>query len=59
MSVTYEKICEKLGFDPLHYNYEVPYNGHEDDSYENPFSRLTLEESDFLNEIFQQRGMFN
>ena len=47
MQITYEGICEKLGFDPL--NPPTPvYKGHEDDSQPNPYSVLTLEEEEFL-----------
>lgn len=46
--MTYESICEKLGFDPLKEQPKYNYNGHEDDSQKSPFSVLTLEELDFL-----------
>ena len=46
--ITYESICEKLGFDPL-VNPPIPvFNGHEDDSQPNPYSVLSIEESNFL-----------
>lgn len=48
MGITYESICEKLGFKPDVDKYEYKYNGHEDDSQESPFAKLTLEESLFL-----------
>ncbi len=53
MAVTYESICEKLGFDIETYKHD--YSGHEDDSKVNPFSILTNEESDFLFEYFKKR----
>lgn len=46
MGVTYESICEKLGFDPRSYKPDV--SDYEDDSKVNPFSILTDEESEFL-----------
>lgn len=46
MEITYESICQKLGFEPKNYKPEV--SDFEDDSKENPFSVLTDEESDFL-----------
>lgn len=48
MGVTYESICEKLGFDVL--SYEPELSGYEDDSKISPFHILTLEEKLFLNE---------
>lgn len=46
MTITYQSICDKLGFDPM--KYEPKVSDYEDDSKESPFSTLTLEESDFL-----------
>ena len=46
--ITYESICEKLGFCPFVDDYEIQVNDYEDDSLDNPFSILTLEESIFL-----------
>lgn len=47
MAITYERICEKLGFDARKYKSEskgTEYDGEE----ENPFSILSVEELDFL-----------
>ena len=46
MEVTFEKICDKLGFIPG--KREVHLSGDEDDSKQSPYSVLTMEESDFL-----------
>ena len=46
--ISYESISKKLGFRPFVDKFDVPCPGHEDDSYESPFSVLTLEESLFL-----------
>ena len=59
MGITYESICQKLGFDPV--KGEYPQNNEKkdswliDDSVENPYSVLTQEESDFLMEFFIKR----
>ena len=42
----YKRICEKLGFIPS--KYKAPDFDSEDDSFINPFSKLTSEEKDFL-----------
>ena len=42
----YQRICKKLGFIPSEYKYDGPIT--EDDTWVNPFSILTTEESDFL-----------
>ena len=50
MEITYESICQKLGFDPIkdsdkiNEEYRKTYKGHEDDSQPSPFSVLTFEE---------------
>ena len=44
----YKRICEKLGFIPSEYEYDGPLT--EDDTWVNPFSVLTSEESIFLYE---------
>lgn len=44
--ITYESICEKLGFIPSEYKPEVP--NHEDDSRVNPFSVLETSELLYL-----------
>lgn len=46
--MTYKKICEKLGFDPVVDGYDYKFSGHEDDTQVSPFAVLTDEESDFL-----------
>ena len=48
--ITYQSICEKLGFDPIAEN-EAIYNNtpsYEDDSIENPFSKLSLDEVNYF-----------
>ncbi len=49
--VTYNQICEKLGFDPMN---SAKYNSAEfsieDDNYSNPLEVLTVEELEFLTE---------
>lgn len=52
MEITYESICEKLGFTPETYRPIV--SEYEDDSKESPFSVLTLEESLFLNDYLMK-----
>ena len=42
----YKRICDKLGFIPS--KFKAPDFDSEDDSWVNPFSRLTSEEKDFL-----------
>lgn len=42
----YEEICKKLGFEPR--KVPIPDVDTEDDSWINPFSVLTEEESDYL-----------
>lgn len=44
----YKRICEKLGCSPT--EIEIPDLKTEDDSWENPVSKLTVEEIDFLYE---------
>ncbi len=46
MGISYNSICEKLGFDAL--SWEPVHTEWIDDSIENPFSVLTEEESEFL-----------
>lgn len=45
-TITYEGICEKLGFDVD--TYQPPESDTEDDSVESPFRKLTLDELTFL-----------
>ena len=56
--ITYNSICEKLGFAPFRKNSEhkgdIP--DHEDDSIVNPFSILTREESDFLSDYLDEHS---
>lgn len=42
----YERICKKLGFEPS--RYVAPKIKTEDDSWKNPFLKLSSEEIDFL-----------
>ena len=44
--ITYESICEKLGFDVD--TYKPPMSDTEDDSVESPFRSLSIEELNFL-----------
>lgn len=46
MSNEYKRICDKLGFIPS--EYRMPETDTEDDSIENPFTILTVEELNFL-----------
>ena len=59
MGITYESICNKLGFDPVkgdpHKKEKKEDSWLIDDSVENPYSVLTQEESDFLMELFSKR----
>lgn len=59
MGITYESICEKLGFDPLIGNPQKNKKTQDswliDDSRVSPYSLLTEEESDFLMELFIKR----
>ena len=51
--ITYESICEKLGFDVD--TYEPTFSDTEDDSVESPFRRLSLEELDFLTDRIENK----
>ena len=44
----YKRICEKLGFEPR--NYKFPEYHTEDETWNDPFKALTVEEIDFLYE---------
>lgn len=58
MEMTYQRICTKLGFDPE--NYEPEVSDFEDDSKVNPFSVLTIEESEFLYEyMMKHKNLIN
>lgn len=46
--MTYNKICAKLGFNPLVDGYNYKFSGHEDDTQVSPFAVLTIDELDFL-----------
>ena len=46
--MTYNDICEKLGFDPIVDGYQNKASDHEDDRQISPFSVLNLAELDFL-----------
>lgn len=51
--ITYESICEKLGFDVD--TYKHTYSGTEDDSPESrPFMKLSLEELTFLTDRIEK-----
>lgn len=52
MEITYESICEKLGFDAFSYK-SIPAET-EYDGAKNPFDVLTIEELDFLMEHFKK-----
>ena len=53
--ITYNQICEKLGFDPINY---TEYNGAvfatDDDNYSNPLEIFSIEEIEFLTEYAKQ-----
>lgn len=46
--MTYEDICRKLGFDPITNDVKLHKPGHEDDSVESPFAKLSAEELDIM-----------
>lgn len=46
--ISYKRICEKLGFDPITDKLQFPTAGHEDDRWVSPFGKLTDEELEFL-----------
>lgn len=48
MGITFESICQKLGFNPLTDKYDYKLSGHEDDSKPSRYSVLSFEEIDFL-----------
>lgn len=48
MNITFDSICEKLGFNPLVNPPKINFTGHEDDSEESPYAILSYEESKFL-----------
>ncbi len=54
MELTFDKICEKLGFNPLVNPPSRKLSGCEDDSKESPYAILTFEESDFLCEYMKK-----
>ena len=53
MELTFDRICEKLGFNPLVNPPDRKLSGYEDDSKESPYAVLTFEESDFLCEYLK------
>lgn len=57
MGVTFESICEKLGFNPLINPPKRIFKGYEDDSYDSPYSILSLEELELLCELKRQQLM--
>jgi hypothetical protein len=46
--ITYKDVCEKLGFDPITDDVELHTPGHEADSAESPFAKLSAEELSVL-----------
>lgn len=56
MGLTFDKICEKLGFNPLVNPPVRKLSGYEDDSKESPYSILTFEESNFLCEYIKNHN---
>jgi hypothetical protein len=60
MKITYESICEKLGFDPLVNPPECKLRDPfmVDDTQPNPYSVLTSEERDFLYDYFFNKQCF-
>ncbi len=48
MEITYESICQKLGFRPGIDKYDYDFSGHEDDSKESPYAKLSFDELEFL-----------
>jgi len=62
MEITYESICKKLGFDPLTTDPKEIYPQYEDpflidDSFESPFSVLSLDESSFLIDYYRNHKL--
>ena len=51
--ITYESICEKLGFRPFIDDYDIPVKDFEDDSWESPFRALSSAELSFLLEYYK------
>lgn len=51
--ITYESICEKLGFDVD--TYQPPECKTEDDTGESPFRSLTIEELNFLTDRIESK----
>ena len=46
--ITYKDVCVKLGFDPITDDVELHTPGHENDSVESPFAKLSAEELNVL-----------
>ena len=46
--ITYKDVCAKLGFDPITDDVELHTPGHEADSVESPFAKLSSEELNVL-----------
>lgn len=46
MAITYDSICNKLGFDPM--KDKIKYGNSEDDTKRSRFSVLSLEEHEYL-----------
>ena len=51
--ITYESICNKLGFRPFIDDYDIPVNDFEDDLWESPFRALSSEELSYLLEYYK------
>ena len=58
MGITYESICQKLGFDPVKGEYPQKNEKKDswliDDSKKSPYASLSLDELDFLTEYYQK-----
>lgn len=54
MEITFESICNKLGYNPLVNPPKRSFGDYEDDSKESPYAKLTIEESDFLCEYMKE-----
>lgn len=46
--ITYKDVCVKLGFDPITDDVELHTPGHENDSVESPFAKLSVDELNVL-----------
>lgn len=55
--MNFEKVCEKLGFNPLIESYVYEICDCEDDSRPSPFSVLTDEEAEFLDQYIEKHRL--